>query len=94
MVGIEQKLEEGQTQKIKSRPRARTHANARNSTIGIPINPGRTMGGVDLVPHDDLGNTVRTDLGQNEVDGLDLVVAVLARCIDHMQQQVGLSGFL
>ena len=67
-------------------------ANGRNVTTAVALDARRDALQIDLVQHADLRHVGRADLLEHRVDGRDLVVALVRRAVDHVQDQVGVGG--
>ena len=88
------RFDQGLPQQVQPGAGSGTDTDARDSTIGIPLDSGFDRGGVDLVPYQDLRHLRGADLLQDAIDGLYLRITIGTGGIHHMQQQIGCSRFL
>src|ERR1022692_2014506 len=70
----------------------RAQTNGGNFTIFVALDAGRVLCDVALVQHHDARNLIGADLGQHQVDGRNLPLAIGMRRVHDMQQQVGVHG--
>src|SRR5690606_2104621 len=81
-------------QRIQTGALGSAYEYSRNRTMGVTLDPRGQARPVDLVVHQNGGNRPGPDLGQHLLDLGDLFVALRAGGIHHVQQHVGVDGFL
>src|SRR6266849_1769666 len=88
------RLDQGPAQAIHAVARFCAKTNAANSIIFVPIDSRLKAVPVDLVPHHEPGNGACPDFGEDFVHFQGLRLARIVCRVDHVQQQVGVNGFL
>src|SRR5512135_2515508 len=69
------RLDDGRAQFVQSGAGPRTHPNAQDLTILVPLDSRLEAREVDLVPHHDLRHVLRADLSEHLAHLLDLLRA-------------------
>src|SRR5712692_8824278 len=88
------RLDQGPAQAIHAVARFCAKTNAANSIIFVPIDSRLKAVPVDLVPHHEPRNGACPDFSEDFVHFQGLRLARFVCRVDHVQQQVGVNGFL
>ena len=70
----------------------RTQSDRRNGTTAVALDARGQAGQIAFVEHPDLRHRGGADFRQHRVHRGNLLVAIGRRCVDHVQQQIGLGG--
>src|SRR3954471_10621280 len=91
---LERELGDRTAQLVQAGAGAGAHENARNPTILIALGAALESGKIDLVAHHELGQRFRPDFLQDLVHLALLRVPYRRGGVYHVQQEVGVHGFL